>query len=97
MEQKKGLCSGCHRGVKAHHDKVAYYDEPEIRVWVSALMGVTHISFSVVAANWWGVVTSRCRLSEVSSKIVQLGYFFLAVQICEETFHVHCCFGQSTY
>ena len=45
-------------GAKAHRDKVAYYDQPEIREWVQNITGLTDVSFSAVAANWRGVLSS---------------------------------------
>ena len=50
---------------KAHHDKVAYYDQPEITEWVQNIHGLTDVSFSAVAANWRGRVS--CRLSVQTS------------------------------
>ena len=39
-------------GDKAHLDKIAYYDQPEIREWVTMRTGLTDITFSAFSANW---------------------------------------------
>ncbi|CAB4037351.1 reverse transcriptase [Paramuricea clavata] len=85
-------------GVKAHRDKVAYYDQPEIREWVSNLTGVADISFSAVAANWRGVLSSLS--ADFLKSVLKLSNWDLSVlglRICEDTFHVHRSFGRCTY
>ena len=84
-------------GVKAHRDKVAYYDQPEIREWVHQVTGVSNISFSAVAANWRGVLSplSADFLKSVL-KLPNSSLSLLSLRICEETARIHRFFYSST-
>ena len=84
-------------GVKANRDKVAYYDKPEIREWVHQATGVSNISFSAVAANWWAVLLplSADFLKSVL-KLPDSSLPHLSLRICEETSRIHRFFHSST-
>ncbi|CAB4002520.1 Hypothetical predicted protein, partial [Paramuricea clavata] len=82
-------------GVKAHRDKVAYYDQPEIREWVERFTGLSDISFSAVAANWRGVVSHLS--ADFLKSVLKLSNWdisLLGLRICEETYHIHQYFGR---
>jgi hypothetical protein len=84
-------------GVKAHRDKVAYYDQPEIREWVERQTGCSDISFSAVAANWRGVLSplSADFLKSVL-KLRNRDISLLGLRICEDTYHIHRNFRKGT-
>lgn len=85
-------------GVKAHRDKVAYYDQPEIREWVEKYTGRSDISFSAVAANWRGVLSPLS--ADFLKSVLKLSNWdvsLLGLRICEETYHIHRYFGKGTY
>ena len=85
-------------GVKAHRDKVAYYDQPEIREWVQNITGLTDISFSAVAANWRGVLSPLS--ADFLKSVLKLSGWeisLLGLRICEESYHIHKKFRMGTY
>ena len=85
-------------GVKAHRDKVVYYDQPEIREWVERLTGCSDISFSAVAANWRGVLASpSVDFLKSVLKLSKRDISSLGLRICEETYHIHRSFRQGTF
>ena len=85
-------------GAKAHRDKIAYYDQPEIREWVTLQTGLMDVSFSAVAANWRGVLLPLS--AEFLKSVLKLSNWdisLLGLRICEETYHIHRCFGRGTF
>ena len=85
-------------GAKAHRDKIAYYDQPEIREWVMLRTGLADVSFSAVAANWRGVLSPLS--AEFLKSVLKLSNWdisLLGLRICEETYHIHRCFGRGTF
>ena len=85
-------------GAKAHRDKVAYYDQPEIREWVQNITGLTDISFSAVAANWLGVLSPLS--ADFLKSVLKLSGWeisLLGLRICEESYHIHKKFRMGTY
>ncbi|CAB4032200.1 reverse transcriptase [Paramuricea clavata] len=85
-------------GVKAHRDKVAYYDQPEIQEWVERFTGLSNISFSTVAANWRGVLSPlSANFLKSVLKLSNWDISLLGLRICKETYHIHRYFGRSTY
>ena len=85
-------------GAKAHRDKVAYYDQPDIREWVQNITGHTDISFSVVAANCRGVLWSlSADFLKSVLKLLSWEISLLGLRICEESYHIHKKLRMGTY
>ena len=82
---------------KAHRDKIAYYDQPEIREWVTLRTGLTDVSFSAVGANWRGVLSPLSAEFLKSETLSNWDISLLGLWICEETYHIHRCFGRGTF
>ena len=85
-------------GAGAHCDKVAYYDQPEIREWVQNITGLTDVSFSAVAANWRGVLSALS--ADFLKSVLKLSSWeisLLGLRICEESCHIHKHFRMGTY
>ena len=85
-------------GAKAHRNKVAYYDQPEIREWVQNITGLTDISFSAVATNWRGVLSPLS--ADLLKSVLKLSGWeisLLGLWICEESYHIHKKFRMGTY
>ena len=85
-------------GARAHRDKVAYYDQPEIGEWVQNITGLIDVSFSAVAANWRGVLSALS--ADFLKSVLKLSSWeisLLSLRICEESYHIHKHFRMGTY
>ena len=81
-------------GAKAHRDKIAYYEQLEIREWVTCEQGLR--TFPSLRLPPIGGVS--CRLSVFLKSVLKLSYWdisLLGIRICEETY-IHRCFGRGT-
>ena len=84
-------------GVKAHRDKVAYYEQPDIPEWLHQATGESNISFSAVVANWRGVLSPlNAEFLKSVLKLLSSGISLLSLRICEETSRIHRFFHSST-
>ena len=82
----------------AHNQKVEYYDQPEIQEWVSWATGATIISFSAVALNWRGVLSSNSSKFLIDEmKMLCRTLLLLALKVCEGLANLHRFFGGSTF
>ena len=85
-------------GAKAHRDKIAYYDQPEIREWVTLRTGLVDVSFSTVATNWRGVLLAlSAEFLKSVLKLFTWDLSLLGLRIYEETYHIHRCFARGTF